>query len=431
MHLAQRTYLLLAAIAIVAIAGTWTTDPLLNGLWRLPAALLLLALTLEGAWMQRTRLSAAVEIAPRCFLGRLQPAALVVRNPGPRDLTLQYAPVVPAGFEPLGTAREMRAAAGGAGRDEWRLVPVRLGPQSWPPLPARVLGRLGLAWWSRDLVPDAAVRIAPDTLTSGRRPSGLAAGQRSRRVAGAGSELLQLREYLPGDPLSRIDWKATARSGALVTREFSEDQHLDIVVALDAGRASRTPAGALDRLGLYANIAARFAEHAVRHDDRVGLCVFSDRVLHDLPPARGTGAVIRVRSVLESLVPEPAESDPVAAAARIRGRLSHRSLVVLLADFGDIGSGESLPRAVRILAPPHLAVVAGVRSPVVARLAASGARSWRDPWIALAAAEHEARITARLELLRRLGAPVIAAREEILEGAVIDEYERLRRRRSI
>jgi len=69
-----------------------------------------------------------------------------------------------------------------------------------------------------------------------------------------------LRAYVRGDPLARIDWKATARTRRLITREFSEDQHLDVLVAIDAGRLSRVRAGRLDRFGLYANVAARMAE---------------------------------------------------------------------------------------------------------------------------------------------------------------------------
>jgi uncharacterized protein (DUF58 family) len=123
---------------------------------------------------------------------------------------------------------------------------------------------------------------------------------------------------VPGDPLGSIDWKATARSGRLVAREFSEDQHLDIVLAIDAGRLSRVRAGELDRLGVYANLAARFAEGAVPSDDRVGLVVYADRPLVVSAPGRGRAAVVRIRRGLEGLAPGLAESDPVAAAVRIR-----------------------------------------------------------------------------------------------------------------
>jgi uncharacterized protein (DUF58 family) len=250
-------------------------------------------------------------------------------------------------------------------------------------------------------------------------------------VIGAGSELHQLREYVQGDPLARIDWKATARARQLVTREFSEDQHLDVLVAIDAGRFSRVRAGRLDRFGVYANVAARFAEIVIPNDDRIGMIVFADRPLAVCAPDRGLPAVMRIRRTLERLCVQAAESDPLAAAIRIRGMLKHRSLIVLLTDLDDTSVADQLVRAVRLLAPPHLVVVAGIHSPEISELARSEARDWKDPWIALAAQEHEGRAESQRALLRRLGAPVIAAREELLERQVLAQYESLRRSRRV
>jgi uncharacterized protein (DUF58 family) len=254
---------------------------------------------------------------------------------------------------------------------------------------------------------------------------------RPRRVIGAGSELHQLRGYMPGDPPARIDWKATARARKLVTREFSEDQHLDVLVAIDAGRFSRVRAGRLDRFGLYANVAARFAEVVIPNDDRIGLLVFADRPLAVCAPDRGLPAVMRIRRALEELPVQAAESDPLAAAIRIRRMLKHRSLVVLLTDLDDTSVADQLARAVRLLSPPHLVVVAGVHSRDIKDLASGEARDWMDPWVALAAQEHESRAEAQRLLLRRLGAPVIAASEELLERTVLAEYESLRRSRRV
>jgi uncharacterized protein (DUF58 family) len=250
-------------------------------------------------------------------------------------------------------------------------------------------------------------------------------------VIGAGSELHQLRGYIHGDPPARIDWKATARARELVTREFSEDQHLDVLVAVDAGRFSRIRAGRLDRFGLYANVAARFAEIVVPNDDRIGMLVFADKPLAVCAPDRGLAAVTRIRRTLEQLRVQPAESDPLAAAIQIRGMLKHRSLVVVLTDLDDASVADQLVRAVRLLSPPHLAVVAGIHSRDISELARSEARDWKDPWVALAAREHEARAESQRALLRRLGVPVIAASEELLERRVLGEYEALRRSRRV
>jgi len=433
MHFAQRTYVLLMLTAVLAVAGIWSSDPSLSDLWRIPAVLLLTGLAYEGFFIRRAVVTADIETAPRTFLGREQPGAFAFKNESARALSVEYAPVVPPGVESVGTTtREVVAPAGGVERDQFTLLPVRLGPQAWPTMPARLLGPLRLAWWSRDLHPAMRIAVAPDTLMTVRgRPRGNPAGARPRRIIGAGSELHQLRGYIPGDPPARIDWKATARARRLVTREFSEDQHLDVLVAIDAGRFSRVRAGRLDRFGLYANVAARFAQIVVPNDDRIGMVVFADRPLAVCAPERGLPAVMRIRRTLEQLAVQPAESDPVAAAVRIRGMLKHRSLVVLLTDLDDASVADQLVRAVRLLSPPHLVVVAGVQSSEIPELARSEALDWKDPWISLAAQEHEARAQSQRALLRRLGAPVIAASEDMLEKKVLAEYESLRRSRRV
>ena len=341
--------------------------------------------------------------------------------------------MTPGNIEEIGEdVRRVSALSARITRDPFPLLPTRLGVQDWPAVPARVRGRLGMAWWSRSLRPLRRIGVVPDTAAAPRgRPRGTSAGARPRRVVGAGSELYQLRGYLPGDPPARIDWKATARTGQLVTREYSEDQHLDVLVAVDAGRLSRVRAGRLDRFGLYANVAARFAEAVVPNDDRIGLLVFADRVLTICPPDRGLPAVTRLRRALEPLSTQLSESDPLAAAMRIRGMLQHRSLVVLLTDVDDASVSDQLVRAVRLLSPPHVVVIAGVHGREIDELARAKARGWLDPWIALAAQEQLSRADTQRRLLRRVGAPVIATREELLEAAVLAEYELLRRSRRV
>lgn len=433
MHFSQRAYVLIMLTAVLAVAGIWSTDPGLADLWRIPATLLLLGLAFEGLYTAKATVTARIETSARAFLGREQSAAFAFHNGTSRAITVEYAPVMPIGVEPVGnTTRKVVAPAGGVERDPFTLLAVRMGPQTWPVVPARLLGPLGLAWWSRDLHPSLRIAVAPDTLIRTRgRPRGNPAGARPRRVIGAGSELHQLRSYVQGDSLARIDWKATARARRLVTREFSEDQHLDVLVAIDAGRLSRVRAGRLDRFGVYANVVARFAEIVIPNDDRIGMIVFADRPLAVCAPDRGLPAVTRIRRTLAQLSVQSAESDPLAAAVRIRSMLKHRSLVVLLTDLDDASVADQLVRAVKLLSPPHLVVVAGVHSPEISGLAQGEARDWLDPWIALAAQEHEVRAESQRALLRRLGAPVIAATAEMLEHRVFAQYESLRRLRRI
>lgn len=431
MHLARRSYVLLVLTAVIAIAGIWSSDPGLARLWRVPAGVLLLGLALDSFFVRRLKPLVRLDTPAPAFLGRPQPAAFVFTNRAARALELDYAPVTAVGFEATPAVRRLTVPARAVLEDRLPLLPVQLGPQAWPPLPARLRGPLALAWWNATLQPQGRGVVAPDTLRGAARVRGFAAGTRARRTAGAGQELYQLRAYARGDALTRIDWKATARTGGLVSRDYSEDQHLDILVAIDAGRLSRVRAGALDRLGVYCNAAARFAEIVTHNDDRIGLLVYADRVLISCPPARGLPAVARLRSSLAQLSVQPAESAPTAAAVSIRNLLTQRALIVLLTDLDDANIAASLARAVRLLAPPHLVVVAGVHSGEVESLAGATSRQWQDPWISLAAREHEERARRQRALLQRLGAPVVAASAERLEQALFERYEALRRSRRV
>jgi uncharacterized protein (DUF58 family) len=432
MHLAQRAYVVLALTAVLAIAGIWSPEPAVAGLWRWPAMLFLAGIAFESASSRRRSWRLHLAAGPRAFLGAPLSVSFVLRNESASALTLEYLVPLPPGLQGPRQARRLTAAARSETRDALTLTPVRLGVQLWPSARTRALGRFGLFWWSREQSIDGALVVAPEIARPpDSAPPRLPSGARPLRGGGAGSELHQLRTYVPGDPLSRIDWKATARARQLVSRELSEDQHLDVLIAIDAGRASRIRVGALDRLGVYANVAARFAESATRNDDRVGLLVFCDRPLAVCALQRGRPAVIRMRRALELLAPHYAESDLLDAAVRARALLKHRSLVVLLSDLEDPTAVDRLALAVRMLSPPHLVVVAGVESAELAEAAAAAGQEGTDPWVTLAARELRAGAKRRCALLTRLGAPALIAPHEELAQRVLAEYGRLRQARRV
>lgn len=433
MSLRQNALALAVLTVLMAIVGDWSGDPGLARLWYLSLALLLLGLAYEGWLMMRTGLGVAISATkPRAILGRPASLQMTFTHRLARTLTLEIATDPPATVEMDGEVRTLLVPAGAGTNLSLTATPRRLGQQSWPTLRARVAGPLGLAWWTRPLPSQFTLSVAPDLLRDDAERAGAAgAGTRSRSLLGAGGEVLQLREYRPGDPQHVIDWKATARSNRLVSRDFSEDQHLEIVLAIDAGRGSALRAGDLDRFGHYANIAARFAEHAVAHDDQVGLVIFADRPLASIAPGRGIGTVARIRALLAAAQPAAAESNPLNAVLRIRTLVRHRSLVVMLTDLDDATVAGQLASAARLLLPKHLPLVAGLASPEAQALARGQGSSWLGPYEALAAQEYCARLARNAAALRALGAPTLLAMPNQMERAVFDAYAEFRLRRRV
>jgi uncharacterized protein (DUF58 family) len=261
--------------------------------------------------------------------------------------------------------------------------------------------------------------------------AGSSEGATAQTTIGGGHELHHLREYRPGDPRHTIDWKATARSSRLITRVFSEDQHLEVMLLIDAGRTSRTEIEGLQQLGHYANLAARFAEFCVAHDDQVGLIVFADRPIATLKPARGAPAVTRIRAALTELTPSAVESDVLAAALHVRELVRHRCLVVILTDLYERSATSALAQSARLLVPKHLPLIAGIVSDEVFELAERAADDWLDPYRSLAAREYHRQVGANVARLGQLGAYALTARARELDAKVLDTYGRLRAQRRI
>lgn len=432
MSLRQNALFLAVLTVLVAIVGAWSGDATLAGAWRLPLALLLLGLAYEGWMTIRANLTLRIADGQRGVLGRAASLRFTLAHQLGRNTTVELAPDAPAMLEVDPTVQLLIVPAGVEAETHLRATPRRLGEYPWPDVRARIAGPLGLAWWTRGLTTDFRLQVVPELLRDdARRIGAVSAGARSRSMLGAGAEVLQLRDYRSGDPQHLIDWKATARSGRLVSRDFSEDQHLEIVIAIDAGRASALRAGDLDRLGHYANLAARFAEHATAQDDRVGLVIFADRPLAVLAPGRGTATVMRIRQLLTAAKVAQAESNPLNAALRIRSLVRQRSLIVMLTDLDDATVAGQLASAARLLLPKHLPLIAGLASPQAEELRHAPARSWLDPYEALAAQEYCSRLERNVRALRALGAPALLARPDQLERAVLEAYGQFRQRRRV
>jgi uncharacterized protein (DUF58 family) len=432
MHLAERAYFLVALTGLMAIAGIWSADRALVHAWAWPASVLLVGLAVESWWRSRYRLAASLNAPNRLLLGHPATLEFTVHEISGRAVEVEYARSLPAALVGDTTTKRATIPAGGFLRENWRVEPVRLGPSTMPSPSARLLGRWGLAWWHADIALSDDLSVAPDTVgAESQAMPGNVHGDAARRRAGMGSELFQLRDYVPGDPLARIDWKASARRRALVSREFTEDQHLEIVVILDAGRMSRVRAGNLDRLGLYANVAARFAEHAIRLDDRVGLVAYSDRIHARVAPSRGLNGVRQLRSALERMRTVRSESRPLVAVASVQQLVRARSLIIWLCDFAEPETAPDLMRAVRALRTTHFVIVASVEARELDELTSAPARSWRDPWIAIAAAERKAAMDQHAAQLRERGAIVLSASEAQLEARVLDTYTTQRRLRRL
>jgi uncharacterized protein (DUF58 family) len=428
--LRANAFLLVLVTLAAAIAGDWSGDSSLAGVWRFPAALLLLGLAYESLLVSRSKVAFKLETPEQLYLGRGASFRFVCTHSLNRNLKLQVALTAPEYFDVETQIESLSVPGGARAIIERRVLPCRLGEHQWKQLNTRIAGPLGLAWWPRKVECAKRVKVLPDLFRSAAEVRSVSAsGSQAGLDNGAGAEVLRLREYRSGDPPRVVDWKATVRAGRLISRDYSQDHGLQILILIDAGRSSALRAGNLDRFGHYVNVAARLAQFAVEREDMVGLILYADRPLATLVPARGAGAVLRLRSLLAAARVERTESNPLYAATRVRSLVRHRSLIVMLTDIDDASAKGQLTQAVRFLLPTHLPFVAGLSSAAVESMARSPARQWLDPYRSLAAQEYCIGLERKVRALNALGAPALVAKPEQLEHAVFAAYANFQRQR--
>lgn len=175
------------------------------------------------------------------------------------------------------------------------------------------------------------------SVQAGRRVDSLLAGDYRSAFKGSGMEFEEVRNYVPGDDVRRIDWNVTARTGEAWIKEFREERELTLLILLDVSGSVRFGSGGRDgrtdkRLQM-ARVAGGLAYAALRTGDRVGLLSFSDRIHHFLPPRRSRGHSWGVIRAAFEHHPEDHGTDVAGALAYAAKVLKRRAVVVILSDF--------------------------------------------------------------------------------------------------
>jgi uncharacterized protein (DUF58 family) len=426
-------YLLLGAlIAFMGVAGQWVDSAGVEYAWRVFALLAIIALAYEHQVNKKNQLTIEVDAPQLGYLGRSQSVAVHFTNTGnaPAGIQCRFMPQADLGLSDR--LAEQRIAPGETLHEEFSILPVALGRQALPALQTASLGCFGLAWWKRVIKVTAIINVVPDVVaTTAATPGSRAAGTREIKATGGGLELYGLRPYRPGDPRRSIDWKATAKSSQLITRLCSFDQHLEIMIAIDASVKSQIHIDGLSRLGHYANLATSLTNFAISNEDRVGLLVYARDTLALRLPDRGVRCSAAIRKLLGEVTTQTTESTPLPAMLKLRAALKHRSLVVILTATSEQGSADQLRQATQLLLPKHSVLVVGIDDAALHTSSNRPATRDLDPYLGLVSADqlHSQAIARRV--LERSGCRTVTASPGQLEQKVLVTYQQMRARHQV
>ena len=306
------------------------------------------------------------------------------------------------------------------------LVPTRRGDRAADRVTVRSFGPLGLAARQVSLDVPAVLRVLPEFASRRHLPSRLARlreldGRAAIQVRGQGTEFDSLREYVIGDDVRSIDWRATARRSEVVVRTWRPERDRRVLLVLDTSRTAAARVGDEPRLDASIEAALLLAALAARAGDRVELVAYDRRLRARVAGATGPQLLPALANALAPVEPALVETDWPGVVALVRERLSQRSLVVLLSSLEPAAVESGLLAVVGPLTQDHRVVLASVRDPEVAGLRAgrAGAAAVFD---AAAAERGELERAAVAGRLRRRGVEIVDALPADLAPRLADAY---------
>lgn len=210
------------------------------------------------------------------------------------------------------------------------------------------------------------VRVYPDLLPERKSIAAVflrhqTAGLRAQRLVGKGRDFEKLRDYLPGDPMEDVHWKATAKRNRLVTKIFQVERTQQVYVAIDCSRLTNRPSSSatpnITTLDRFVTTALLLALATEENGDHFGLITFSNEVHSIIRARNGQSHFALCRDALFTLEPRLVTPDYDELFSSIRMRLRKRALIVLLTPLDDPLLAESFTKSIELVSRQHLLLV--------------------------------------------------------------------------
>jgi uncharacterized protein (DUF58 family) len=316
----------------------------------------------------------------------------------------------------------------------YRYRPEQRGDVVFPGTYLRLNGRLGFIIRRVTVPLETKAQVYPNLIQTrrwdllSRKGALFAAGFKPIGRFGRGADFSQLREYVPDDEFRAIDWKASARKGDLVVREYEIERSQPLALFIDCGRQMIGRIDEHTRLDYAINAALMLAYVATLKGDQVGLVAFGAKIQHYLAPKRGAAQLNRIIEALYDLQPSEVESDYSGAIKKFLATWRKRSLIVLFSDVVDPSASSVLLKTLPSLHPRHLPLAVLLKDPELTAIEKQIPSNRIELFEKAVAADLATSRDLAARQLRQAGCLVVDVAPQELTVSVVNEYLRLKAR---
>lgn len=183
------------------------------------------------------------------------------------------------------------------------------------------------------LDPQTLQKIRQIEANTKRLVNNIFAGKYKSVFKGRGMEFSEIREYVVGDDVRRIDWNVTARTGNPFVKLFVEEREMTVVFLIDASASSQFGTFKRTKSDLLAEVAAILAFSAIHNGDRVGLLIFTDEIECFIKPKKGRRHVLHVIHEILTFKPKRSGTSLSVGLRGLNDIFRRRSTVFFFSDF--------------------------------------------------------------------------------------------------
>ncbi|MEM7358891.1 MAG: DUF58 domain-containing protein [Pseudomonadota bacterium] len=398
----------------------------------LSGILLLTAISIYDAFNRPTDSSFTLSRSlPKSFpLNRPQRLTTRIENHSEHALNISLSDSPPDFFECSDFPLRQELQPEQAGLFEYTVVPKQRGEAIFKRSYVLLRSRIGL--WDFIYRPNVVDRskVFPD-FSSVSSSFALGIEQAMRSIGahlsvrrGDGLEFHQLREFREGDTLKQVDWKATARHGSPIAREYQEEKDQNIVFLLDCSRRMRASDKDLSYFDHCLNALLITSYVALDKGDAVGVMTFSGKPSW-MSPVKGKVSINALLGHLYDLETSTQTSDFLQATEQLLSRHRKRSLIVLMTNLRE-ESIDDLVAATEMLRKHHLVMVAVIREKMIEHAQQLEPRRFDDWMLYTGIKQFETARAKTIAKVRALGVTVVDAPSESLQTQLVQQYLKLK-----
>lgn len=256
-------------------------------------------------------------------------------------------------------------------------------------------------------------------------------GLKRIRQLGHTMEFEQIKDYVSGDDIRNLNWKATAKRNKLMLNQFQDERAQPIYSVIDKGRIMMMPFGGLSLLDYAINSALVISNVALQKSDKAGLFTYSRKVENRVPAERRKAQMHTILETLYNIKTDFAESDFGRLYADVRRNIAQRSLLLLYTNFENRDSLQRQLPFLLAIAKIHLLVVIIFKNVELKKLTETPAVTTREIYQKVIAEKFDFDKYLIINELKRNGIQTILTEPENLTINTINKYLELKARGTI